>query len=34
MNINKLIVVGAGLALAGCCCKPPAAKILLSGIGG
>ena len=23
MNINKLIVVGAGLALAGCCCKPP-----------
>ena len=22
MNINKLIVVGAGLALAGCCCKP------------
>ena len=23
MNINKLIVIGAGLALAGCCCKPP-----------
>ena len=23
MNINKLMVIGAGLALAGCCCKPP-----------
>ena len=23
MNINKLIFIGAGLALAGCCCNPP-----------
>ena len=23
MNINKLVVIGAGLVLAGCCCKPP-----------
>ena len=26
MNINKLVVVGAGLALAGCCCKPPCCR--------